>query len=106
MQNPALFTSQHYKQAAYAVATGIAIRIAIAIPVVGIKVLLWVLSIIFDMDRVSWDDSLVSGLNFVEEHVLNVPLFLMALLKYMTPTLDNVYGNPSTRPRTPGGGSC
>jgi hypothetical protein len=33
LQNPALFTSEHYKQAALAVAIGIAIRIAISIPV-------------------------------------------------------------------------
>ena len=35
LQNPALFTSEHYKQAAVAVATGIAIRLAISIPVRG-----------------------------------------------------------------------
>jgi len=33
LQNPALFTSEHYKQAAIAVGVGIAIRLAIAIPV-------------------------------------------------------------------------
>lgn len=33
LQNPALFTSEHYKQAVLAVAIGIAIRIAISIPV-------------------------------------------------------------------------
>ena len=33
LQNPALFTSEHYKQAAVAVAAGIAIRLAISIPV-------------------------------------------------------------------------
>jgi hypothetical protein len=33
LQNPTLFTSEHYKQAALAVAIGIAIRLAISIPV-------------------------------------------------------------------------
>lgn len=33
LQNPGLFTSEHYKQVAFAVAAGIAIRISIAIPV-------------------------------------------------------------------------
>jgi hypothetical protein len=33
LQNPNIFTSEHYKQAAYAVAGGIAIRILIAVPV-------------------------------------------------------------------------
>lgn len=33
LQNPGLFTSEHYKQAALAVAAGIAIRVLVAIPV-------------------------------------------------------------------------
>jgi hypothetical protein len=33
LQNPNLFTSEHYKQAAIAVAAGIAIRLLISIPV-------------------------------------------------------------------------
>jgi hypothetical protein len=33
LQNPGIFTSSHYRQAAIAVAAGIAIRLAIAIPV-------------------------------------------------------------------------
>lgn len=33
LQNPRLFTSEHYRQAALAVAAGIAIRLLIAIPV-------------------------------------------------------------------------
>jgi hypothetical protein len=40
MQNPGIFTNQHYKQAAYAVLAGIAIRLAIAIPVGGLSVFL------------------------------------------------------------------
>lgn len=33
LQNPGLFTNDHYRQAALAVAAGIAIRILVAIPV-------------------------------------------------------------------------
>lgn len=33
LQNPAIFTNAHYRQAAVAVAAGLAIRLAIAIPV-------------------------------------------------------------------------
>lgn len=33
LQNPALFTGEHYKQAGLAVLAGIAIRILVAIPV-------------------------------------------------------------------------
>ncbi|KAH6844833.1 formamidase [Chaetomium sp. MPI-CAGE-AT-0009] len=91
LQNPQMFTSQHYKQAAIAVAGGIAIRLLIAFPIFGIKVLLWFLSLIFPLDRVSWDDSLVNGLSFIEEHVLQAPLFFMSLMRYITPTLDDLF---------------
>ncbi|KAK4124134.1 hypothetical protein N657DRAFT_571761 [Parathielavia appendiculata] len=91
LQNPEIFTSQHYKQAALAVAAGIAIRLLIALPVFGIKVLLWFLSLFLPLDWVSWDDSLVNGLSFIEEHVLQAPLFFMSLMRYVTPTLDDLF---------------
>ncbi|KAL2264017.1 hypothetical protein VTK26DRAFT_3572 [Humicola hyalothermophila] len=91
LQNPELFTSKHYKQAAMAVAVGIAIRLLIAVPIIGIKVLLWTLSLVFPLDRMSWDDTLVSGLSFIEEHVLQLPLFVMSLMRFITPTLDDLF---------------
>jgi hypothetical protein len=91
LQNPALFTSDHYRQAAIAVAAGIAIRLLIAIPTIGVRVLLWALSFFVSMDAVGWDDTLVNGLHFVENYVLQVPFFLMALMRYITPTLDNLF---------------
>ncbi len=53
--------------------------------------LLWFLSFIVRMDHVTWDDAIINGLAFVEDHVLQVPLFLMALMRYVTPTLDIMY---------------
>ncbi|KAE9369621.1 transmembrane protein-like protein UsgS [Stipitochalara longipes BDJ] len=91
LQNPALFTSEHYKQAALAVAIGIAIRIAISIPIVGIKIFLWFLSFIINFEHATWDDKVVNGLDFIQNYVLQVPLFLMTLMRYVTPTLDNMF---------------
>ncbi|SPQ25820.1 defb24d9-bced-4526-bf07-28dfa70e7551 [Thermothielavioides terrestris] len=91
LQNPEIFTSQHYKQAAVAVAAGLVIRLLIAFPILGIKILLWALSLVLPLDRVSWDDALVDGLTFVEEHVLQAPLFLMSLMRYVTPALDDLF---------------
>lgn len=91
LQNPALFSSEHYRQAAIAVAAGIAIRLAIYIPILGVRVLLWFLSLIFRLDSVTWDDKILEGLNFIANYVLQVPLFLMTLMRYATPTLDNLF---------------
>jgi hypothetical protein len=34
---------------------------------------------------------LVNGLSFIEEHVLQAPLFLMGLMRYVTPALDDLF---------------
>jgi len=91
LQNPALFTSEHYKQAAIAVAAGIAIRLAISVPIIGIKVLLWILSFFTNFEAATWDDKVVNGLDFIANYVLQVPLFLMTMMRHITPTLDNMF---------------
>jgi hypothetical protein len=46
-----------------------------------------------DFERATWDDKVVQGLDFIQEYVLQVPLFLMTMMRYVTPTLDNMYGS-------------
>lgn len=41
-------------------------------------------------DAVTWDDKLVGGLDFLANSVLQVPFFLMSLMRYITPTLDRM----------------
>lgn len=61
-----------------------------ALQIFGIKVLLWFISFIINFDRVTWDDTIVNSLDFIQEYVLQVPFFLMTLMRYVTPTLDNM----------------
>ncbi|KAG7150091.1 hypothetical protein HYQ46_000979 [Verticillium longisporum] len=75
LQNPGIFTSDHYKQAAAAVVAGLAIRLIVSI----------------SHYRCSGSAMIVEGLNFLEEYVLQVPFFLMTLMRYVTPTLDNLF---------------
>jgi hypothetical protein len=39
---------------------------------------------------VTWDNDIIDGLHFIEHSVLQVPFFLMSLMRYVTPTLDNM----------------
>lgn len=55
------------------------------------RVSIWFLSLIFRLDTVTWDDKVIEGLDFIAQYVLQVPLFLMSLMRYITPTLDNLY---------------
>lgn len=43
------------------------------------------------MDHAQWDESVVGGLHFLEHTVLQVPFFLMTLMRYITPTLDQMF---------------
>jgi hypothetical protein len=43
-----------------------------------------------NLENVSWDNELIQALEFIEHSVLQVPLFLMSLMRYITPTLDNL----------------
>ncbi|KAK9783531.1 putative Transmembrane protein UsgS [Seiridium cardinale] len=91
LQNPDIFTNDHYKQAALAVAAGIAIRLLIAIPIISVKLGLRFSSLFINLDQTSWDESLVDFLDLLANHVLQAPLFLMTLMRYITPTLDNMF---------------
>ncbi|RDA91627.1 hypothetical protein CP533_0297 [Ophiocordyceps camponoti-saundersi (nom. inval.)] len=91
LQNPALFTSDHYRHAAYAVAAGIAIRIVMEIPIILIRATIWVISLSHLHNAKLWLESFNESLNFIGEHVLQLPLFLMTLMRHVSPTLDNLF---------------
>ena len=48
------------------------------------------LSFVVSMEEATWDDTILEGLDFIAEYVLQVPFFLMVLMRYVTPTLDNL----------------
>ena len=91
LQNPSLFTTTHYRQAAIAVCAGLAISIILNVPIYAIKIFLWFLSFLIDLEHEAWDEYLVDGLDFISKSVLQVPFFLMMIMSSVTPTLDNVF---------------
>lgn len=44
-----------------------------------------------DLDRATWDDTILNGLEYLNKSVLQVPFLLMTLMRYVTPTLDEMY---------------
>lgn len=51
---------------------------------------LWFLSFFIDREKAVWDDKIISGLEFIERSVLQLPLLLMSLMRYLVPTLDHM----------------
>lgn len=49
-----------------------------------------------DLDRAVWDDTVFNGLEYLNKSVLQVPFLLMTLMRYVTPTLDEMYVSQST----------
>lgn len=64
-----------------------------------VKITIWLLSFFVSLETVTWDDSLINGLDFMAEYVLQIPFFLMVLMRYMVPTLDNLYDSHLTTDR-------
>jgi len=81
LQNPGVFTSEHYKQAAMAVAAGIAIRILVAIPTIGIRLLIRFVGLFTDLSHSAWDEDVVEGIEFIEHYVLQIPFFMMSFMR-------------------------
>ena len=56
----------------------------------AVKCTLWFLSLVYPLDQVSWDESVIDWLNFTGDYVLEIPFFLMTVMRYFVPTLDNL----------------
>jgi len=44
-----------------------------------------------DLSGSSWDEEIIDGIHFVEHSVLQVPFFLMSLMRYLSPAMDNMF---------------
>ncbi|RDW72276.1 transmembrane protein UsgS [Aspergillus mulundensis] len=89
--NPRLFKYDHFRQAALAIAIGIIIQVVIQIPIISVRLLIWITSWIVDLEDTTWDNNLLNGLDFLNKSVLQVPFLLMTLLRYVVPTLDEIF---------------
>src|SRR5437588_11988510 len=81
----------HYKQAVLAVLIGVVLRLIVAAPILLVKGVLRFLGFFMDLDSVTWDDDVLSGLDFLGKTVLQVPMFLMSAMRYLVPSLDEMF---------------
>jgi hypothetical protein len=40
---------------------------------------------------VTWDNDIIDGVQFIEHSVLQVPFFLMSLMRYLSPAMDGMF---------------
>ncbi|KAF9891755.1 hypothetical protein FE257_003236 [Aspergillus nanangensis] len=91
LRNAELFKYEHFRQAALAIAIGIVIQLIVQIPIISVKFFIWMTSLVVDLENVTWDDRLLNGLGFLNNSVLQIPFHLMTLMRYVTPTLDEIF---------------
>ncbi|KAJ5970818.1 uncharacterized protein N7479_000736 [Penicillium vulpinum] len=91
LSNPELFKYDHFRQAAFAIAISIVIQLIIQIPILSVRFSIYVLSWVVNLEQAVWDDKLLNGLEFMSKSVLQVPFLLMTLMRYVTPTLDQIF---------------
>lgn len=58
--------------------------------IVAVKFAIYLMSWIINLDHATWDDKLLNGMDFMSNSVLQVPFLLMTLMRYLTPTLDEM----------------
>ncbi|KJX92858.1 hypothetical protein TI39_contig5817g00016 [Zymoseptoria brevis] len=91
LQNPSIFTTSLYKQAALAVAAGILIRLLVAIPTLGIRLLIAFAGLFTDTSGLQWSEDIIDGIEFIEHSVLQIPFFLMSFMRYLSPAMDHMF---------------
>lgn len=93
LQNPKLFEMDIYRQAAVAVAAGVVIRVLVEVPVLVAKILIWILSFMVNLESATWDNTILEGLDFITNVVLQVPFFLMNIRQLIPigPSLDEMF---------------
>ena len=55
-----------------------------------VRIVLWFLDLFTNLEAHTWDDKIVDSLSFLQHSVLQVPFFLMSLMKFLTPALDDM----------------
>lgn len=72
-------------------ASGFAIRLIISAPLIGVRFVLWILGFVVDLQTQNYDVAVTSGLSFIENSVLQLPLFLMTAMRHLTPAMDEMW---------------
>ncbi|KAK6352787.1 hypothetical protein TWF696_004790 [Orbilia brochopaga] len=92
LQNPNLFRSRHYRQAALAVLAGLLVKLLLDLPIIALSLIVSFSGLFVDVKTASWDTWLISGVRFIEKNVLQLPFFLMTLtMRLQNSALDEVF---------------
>jgi hypothetical protein len=63
-----------------------------------VRIGLFFVGFVVDFKSTHWDDRFLSGLSFLEKSVLQLPFFFMSLMRFVSPTMDEMFVLPLSLP--------
>jgi len=51
---------------------------------------IWIIGLFINLEAATWDNKVIEALDFLQHTVLQVPFFLMNIVKYISPALDDM----------------
>jgi hypothetical protein len=62
----------------------------ISVPLLAVRIALFFVGFVVDLQKSQWDQKFLSGLSFMEKSVLQLPFFLMSLMRFVSPAMDEM----------------
>lgn len=91
LKNPYLVQSGYYKKSAKAILISLIIQIALWLPIWLLRFLIWMLMLVASPTAISNFQNIVDTLEFIENNVLNIGLFLVSAVRFFQPEMDELF---------------
>ena len=90
LRNPYLVESGYYKKSARAILISLAIQIVLWLPIWLLRFLIWVLMLVSSPTAIANFQQIVDTLEFIENNVLNIGLFLVSAVRFFQPEMGRI----------------
>ncbi|KAF5099506.1 hypothetical protein D0Z00_001638 [Geotrichum galactomycetum] len=91
LRNPYLVESGYYKKSARAILISLAIQIVLWLPIWLLRFIIWMLMLVSSPDAIANFQQIVDTLEFIENNVLNIGLFLVSAVRFFQPEMDEMF---------------
>lgn len=91
LKNPYLIESGYYQRAGRAIGVSFIIQIILWVPIWILQFVVWCLMLVASESVVAYLRDTVDALEFIENNVLNVGLFLVSAVRFFQPEMDNMF---------------
>ena len=91
LRNPYLIKSGYYRRALHAIAISMGIQVVLWMPIWILRFFVWCLMLIASESALEYLKDVIDTLEFIENNVLNVGLFLVSAVRFFQPEMDDMF---------------